>query len=342
MTEASAATVSVIVVTYNSAHVVANSLGPLAGAPGIRIVVRDNASADDTVYRVRRIAPTATIDAGADNGGFACGVNAAVRWADGDVIVLLNPDAVVSADGLRRLADHARGRGVIAAPLIRHPDGRVAVVSAGRFPTTWRMATHWFGLSRVPRGGAVLEGHYRVLSSMPVTGLVDVEWVSGACLAVSRETWDALGGLSERWFMYAEDIDFCWRARGVGVRCIVDTDVPATHLVGASDGTRTGRADSAWILNLYDFAALRLLGGRASRVGWGAVVSAGLAVRSAVFVAQGLVRPGDRLGRRRAAADFAGHSRAVAERTGRYLTGRAPRGTLVENRPVRFPPPGRA
>ncbi|MGW5267705.1 glycosyltransferase family 2 protein [Rhodococcus sp. NPDC003994] len=314
--------ISVIMVTYNSAHVVGDSLGPLAESPGLQVVVHDNASRDSTVAQVRASAPTAVVEEGSENVGFARGVNAAVRQATGDVIVLLNPDAVVGAEDLHRLAHRARRDGVIAAPLIRHPDGRVAVVSAGRLPTTWRMATHWFGLSRLPFGRSVLEGHYRLLSSMPPSGVVDVDWVSGACLAVTRETWNALGGLSERWFMYAEDIEFCWRAQRIGVRCVVDTGVVATHLVGASDSSRTGRAGSAWILNLYDFAALRLLRGRPSRVRWGAVVSAGLVVRGLVFVAQGIVDPRRRSDRMQSAADFLGHSRAVARRAARYAAER--------------------
>ncbi|MGB3772590.1 MAG: glycosyltransferase family 2 protein [Rhodococcus sp. (in: high G+C Gram-positive bacteria)] len=307
--------ISVIMVTYNSAHVVADSLTPLVGLDDIDIVVRDNASTDTTCDLVARSFPDVVLLRGDDNVGFARGVNAAALEAHGAVLVLLNPDAVVAPETLRRLADHAEHGRVVAGPLIRHPDGLIAVGSAGRFPTAWRMLTHYCGLSRLGLGAA-FDGHYTLLSRLPADAVVDVDWVTGACLAVGRETWDQLGGLSERWFMYAEDVDLCWRVVHAGGRCVLDTGADATHLVGGSDSTTVSRTttstpNSMWVTNLYDFVALRMCHGRIARVWWGVVVGLGLRLRAIVFRVQARLDNGHRRERAVAAADFDAHSRAV-------------------------------
>ncbi|KIQ11776.1 glycosyltransferase [Rhodococcus sp. MEB064] len=305
--------ISVIMVTYNSSHVVVDSLAPIAGHDDMEIVVLDNASTDDTCSVVSTRFPEMTLLRGDTNMGFARGVNTAVRSARGDVLVLLNPDAVISADGIRKLADRVLDTGAVVAPVVQHPQGLLAVGSSGRFPTTWRMFTHYSGLSRIRRVPA-FAGHYTLLSQMPSRTVLDVDWVSGGCLAVARPQWNQLSGLSERWFMYAEDVDFCWRVSNTGGRCVVDTGVAATHLVGGSDGTPSRTPNSQWILNLYDFAALRILSGRASSVRWGVVVAAGLALRAQIFRVQALLDRAHREPRVRAAAAFDAHARAVLRR----------------------------
>ncbi|MCX6469615.1 MAG: glycosyltransferase family 2 protein [Corynebacteriales bacterium] len=305
--------ISVVVVTYNSSAVIEASLAPLVGRPMIEVVVYDNASADHTVATVERLGESVTVITGTENVGFARAVNRAVRETRGAVVVLLNPDAVIAPADLTALADRVIESPLsVAAPLVVDPRGFVAVASAGRFPSVWRMFTHYFQLSKIFPYSASMGGHYESVDTLAKTHVTQTDWVSGACLVCTRGTWDRLDGLSERWFMYAEDIDFCWRIHLSGGTCLVDSTRRATHLVGESSGMRAQRADSTWLVNLYDFYCLRMATTVAGPILWRFVVVLGLTLRSLIFLGQSLVEPTHAAPRRRSARDFLAHARALA------------------------------
>lgn len=273
-------TLSVVLVTFNSASVVVPALEGLAGRPDLELVVVDNASSDDSVEVVRRLRPDAVVIENDDNVGFARAVNAGVRASTGARVMLLNPDAQIGAEAIDRLQDAADEHGGdVVAPFVAQPAPQ-RIVSAGRMPTVWRMFTHYFGLSRLAARSPSLEGHY--LLPRQVHGQMPVEWVTGACLVVSRRTWDEVGGLSERWFMYAEDIEFCHRVRTSGHAVWLIPDARAEHLVGQSDSTAPGSVNSAWVLNLREFYATDLAPSRWAVALWTAVVASGLGLRGLV------------------------------------------------------------
>lgn len=275
--------VSVIVVTYNSRSVIGQCLEPLIADTlnDVEIIVVDNASSDGTQALIKTDFPQVLFIQNDENLGFAKAVNIGARLASGSHIVLLNPDAVISGDALHQLVaiqtEHPRPS--IVAPLISQPDGRLRIVSAGRFPSPWRMFTHFSGLSRLGRN-AIFEGHYLLPGRLKA--LESTDWVTGAVLAITKRDWVELHGLSERWFMYAEDIDLCWRARERGMDVLLSCDVHATHLVGASTtDPRSRKAD--WIVNLLDFYRTSMRGGTFGAVIWKAVVCSGLASRAVVY-----------------------------------------------------------
>ncbi|OZE83879.1 hypothetical protein CH305_05290 [Rhodococcus sp. 15-649-2-2] len=297
--------VSVLIVTYNSSHVIGDCLSALGSDH--EVIVYDNASSDETVTLIEETFPHCSVTAGDRNLGFAGGVNKAAAQATGRNIMLLNPDAVISAADVRILAETvASTHGGIVAPLIRTDDVRVA--AAGRMPTAWAMASHYFGLSRLARGRRGLQGHYLLPSDIG-DDLVAVDWVTGACLMVDAETWRRVGGLSERWFMYAEDIEFCWRVGRSGGAVLIQPRAQARHLVGSSNSNTTTETNSAWVLNLYEFYRADLARSGLQRLWWGLVVGTGLAFRALVFQVQSLRNPAG--GYRRSAREFAHHSRAI-------------------------------
>lgn len=290
---------SIVIVTFNSAHVVLDCLHSVAEIDDIEVIVYDNASSDDTVELVARKFPSVVVIEGARNEGFAVGVNRGVAASTSPLVMLLNPDAVIDEGAVRTLIETLNDRPLgIVAPLVVHPEGLVKVASAGHFPSPSAMLTHYSGLSRLPG----IRGHYLLLDDASRERYTQVDWVSGACLMTSRATWDAVNGLDQRWFMYAEDIDFCWRVSRLGGVSIMDSSATATHLVGESDGARADSVNSMWVKNLYEFYGLRMARGRLTTAWWGVVVAAGLLFRSVVFTAQR--RP-------RSAKEFRAHSRAV-------------------------------
>jgi GT2 family glycosyltransferase len=214
--------VSAVVVTYRSREVIPCCVRSLARCrqrfPFEAIVV-DNASGDGTAEWIRERAPWITLIENERNEGFTRAVNAGIARARGSAVLLLNPDAAATPDGLDRLAGELRQDPSLAAvaPALAGPDFRTAR-SCGRFPTLWSLACDHLGLARAfPH--TRLFGGYKY-GERPIASLGDVDWASGAALLLSRAALERVGGLDEEIFMFMEEVDWCRRARaaGLGVR----------------------------------------------------------------------------------------------------------------------------
>ena len=196
--DSSAPALSVIVVTYNSATAIERTL-PAIGAElraGDELIVCDNSSSDGTPERVRELAPAAILLPQAGNLGFGAGCNAGAAAANGELLLFLNPDAVV-APGFRDAIELPllEGRGWEAwQGLVTEGQGEGALVNS------WGGVVHFTGISWA--GGAG-----RPLAEAP-TEPREIAFASGACLAVPRAVWERTGGFSEPYFLYHEDTDF--------------------------------------------------------------------------------------------------------------------------------------
>lgn len=290
-TDSAEPALSVVIVTFNSATVLPAALGPLKSSASFEIIVVDNASSDGTIELLARDFPSVRVIANASNVGFARAVNIGVSTAAAPIVMLLNPDASIETDAVELLLGRVRKEDAgLVAPWVQHQSQRI--VSAGWLPTPWRMLTHYSGLSRIAGRRNWLQGHYLLPSQL--SGATSVQWVTGACFVCRRTVWDRLKGLSERWFMYAEDIEFSHRVAAEGLTNLVLREAVAHHAVGGSDstGSLTGRSD--WVLNLRDFYATELARSRLSPTMWTVIVVAGLLSRAAAFAVIGLRSRGPR------------------------------------------------
>ncbi|RME29142.1 MAG: glycosyltransferase family 2 protein [Deltaproteobacteria bacterium] len=222
---------SVIVVTYHSAATIRACLEPLAGDDRLELIVVDNASRDDTAALVESVAPRARLIVSGANLGFAAGVNTGARAATADALVLLNPDTRTTADDLLALVARLAEPGVgIAAPRILDAAGR-RVRSTRRSPRLRDQVVAASGLHRlVPR----LDPDREPPEAARATRPVEVEVVSGACFATPRGLFELLGGLDTRFFLYAEEVDYCVRVRRRGLRVELVPTSAVTHLGGVS------------------------------------------------------------------------------------------------------------
>jgi GT2 family glycosyltransferase len=182
--------------------------------PHADIVVIDHAADPSESAAVSSAFPRVVYRPTARNPGFGAGVNAAARGAPGHLL-LVNPDCELTmpilAPLLAILASEPRA-GIVGG-LVREQDGTVQA-SARRFPdaiTGVAGRTSW--LSRAFPGNPMSR---RNLITDPDAGARRVDWVSGALMLIRRETFDALGGFDERFFLYWEDADFCKRAALAG------------------------------------------------------------------------------------------------------------------------------
>lgn len=236
--------VSVLVVSFNAADHLARCLESLPGAASehsVEVIVVDNASTDDAVATVRRVRPDAEVVALTENVGFGRGMNRAESLATGRWLLLLNPDAELHPGAIDTIVGAAEERpqaglyGGLTLTADGHPDG----MHCWGLPTLWSLACFGLGLSTAFRGSRRFDPEAH--GNWPVDRPYQVDAISGAFLLVDRTAWRDLGGFDEDYFLYAEDLDLCARAAGLGYHCLVVPDARLVHALGASSAARPDR-----------------------------------------------------------------------------------------------------
>lgn len=236
---------SIIIVTYNSAAFIDTCLGSLVEHPPAtdhEIVVVDNASTDATATAIRsRWQGVRVIDAGS-NLGFARANNLGIQQTFGELILLLNPDTSIPKGALDALvaALDARSDVAVAGPRLVNADGR-AELSFGRMVAPLNELRQKFLVSGSRRAGPIAAYVESITSNAQ-----EVDWVSGACMLVRRADAEAVGLMDERFFMYAEDVDFCAAIRARGRRVLFWPTAEIVHLRGQSRATASAATEHAY------------------------------------------------------------------------------------------------
>ena len=212
--------VSVVIVSYNVADLLATAIDSVladmehAGVSG-EVVVVDNASQDHSVATVRERFPYARLITNAKNVGFGRAANQGMLSAQGESVVVLNPDASVqpgffaATEGYLDREPHVGllGPRLVDRDKTAQPSCRRAYTLATAFlestPLQW-----WFGET------PALRRFY--CHDLDLAQAARVDWVEGACLIVRREVLKVVGGFDPRFFMYFEETDWCGRIRAAG------------------------------------------------------------------------------------------------------------------------------
>lgn len=222
--------VDIVVVAYNSSPFLRGCVEPLVRDPDLYVVVVDNASSDGGLSTVADL--RAKLIAAPRNLGFSGGCNVGWRNGKAPFVMFLNPDATIDPGGVRRLVDEFKDEGVgVVAPKILDRDGKIEH-SQHRFPTLTSTLLHAVFLDRL--AGRPGWGQDDVTDPEVYERLGSPDWVGGACVVFRRETLDRLDGFDERFFMYAEDMDICWRLRKLGLQVRYLPEVEVRHQGGAS------------------------------------------------------------------------------------------------------------
>ncbi len=216
----------VVLVTYRSRSLAEALLERLPTETPVVLV--DNAQGVDGVQDLVAGRPHARYLEGPGE-GFARGANLGARTSEAEYLIFVNPDSAPTIDQLEALvsdlASDAHLVAVGAATVL--PDGRAELGVGGWEPTPWRCLVHALGLHSRWRTAGVY--------ARPEPGIpVELEWLSGACLAVPRQDFLDLGGFDERYFVYNEDMAFGRTARLAGRGLKLRTDVLVPHLGGGS------------------------------------------------------------------------------------------------------------
>ncbi len=206
--------ISIVIVNYKVKEYVSNLLSSIYKAASqytVQIFVVDNDSGDDSLAYLRQRHPAVSYIANEDNLGFSKANNQAIKEAKGEFTLIINPDTLVSEDTFTTLIDHMKRNPKCGAAgcKILNPDGSFAPESKRSVPTIWAALTKLLGLhSMFPKSR--LFGQY-YLTWLSENQQAKIHVLSGSFMFWRTELLQQMGGFDERFFMYGEDIDLCYR-----------------------------------------------------------------------------------------------------------------------------------
>jgi len=231
--------VSVIVVSYNARDHLERCLETVAGRAH-EVIVVDSGSTDGSRELVRERFPGVRLLELAENRGYGAGANEGVRIASGRWFLLLNSDAWPVGNGVEELVafgDRHPEIGV-AGPKLLNPDGSLQRSVRG-FPTVWRLATEYFFLRKLAPGTRALNAFYA--ANFDHETVRKAEFLMGAALLLRREAIAQVGGFDERFFMFSEETDLCYRMHKAGWTVEFFPEAEFVHVGGASTRSEWGR-----------------------------------------------------------------------------------------------------
>jgi len=244
--------VDVGVVTWNTRDLTVEALQRLLSVDqgvDLRLLVHDNASTDGTAEAVEAAVPSADVEVSASNLGFAAGVNRLLARSTAPWFLALNSDAwpVGGAIGALVAAAERHPRAAAVAPRLERPDGSLEH-STHPFPSVPVALASAAGLRGPWAERHALHGAWAHDRERPV------DWAVGAALLMRRTALDAVGGFDDSFFMYAEDLEWCHRARAAGWEIWFTPGACVVHVGNASGEQRYGAARAARVwANTYRF-----------------------------------------------------------------------------------------
>jgi GT2 family glycosyltransferase len=248
---------SAIVVTHNSGATVRPCLEALVGEE-CEIVVVDNASADDTVQRIEEFVawhPVRLI-ANEENLGFGAAVNQGAREATGEVLLILNPDAIAEPGAVAAMLRclQSTGADTVGGALLEADGQPARGFVFRRLPTLATLAYEVLLVNHLWPGNSV-NRRYRCLD-VDYSQQQEVEQPAGACLAITRTAWDGIGGFDEQFFpVWFEDVDLCKRLLDGGLKIFYCPGARFRHSGAHSVGQLSFRDKQVfWYTNMLRYA----------------------------------------------------------------------------------------
>jgi GT2 family glycosyltransferase len=228
--------ISIIIVSWNARGYLQDCLASIRETRGAlvqEVIVVDNASSDGSPEMVVEKFPEVVLIRAGENLGFARANNLGLRRASGTWLALVNSDIVVHQGCLEKLADFLKNHSEVGlvGPKVFGPDGRVQM-TCGRSPTIWNSFCEFFLLYRLFPRWKFFSG-FQIPPEQHVRSAA-VEVLSGCLWFARREAVEKVGDLDERFFFYAEDIDWCKRFREAGWKLMYVPEATVKHWGGGS------------------------------------------------------------------------------------------------------------
>lgn len=230
---------STIIVNYNSdIHVTECVRSVLTHAPQAEVIVVDNASTDDSIAILEAAfpdQPRLTIIRNPVNAGFAVACNLGTQQASGEYLFYLNPDCIVSPETIPQLifSLNQHPHAGMAGGLLLNSDGSEQRGGRRKIPTPWSTFVKVFQLSKLSRFFPRLFADFNLHEQEVPEHPIEVEAISGACMMISRQAHQQVGGLDEDYFLHCEDLDWCLRFTLQGWKILYVPAAVLTHFQGA-------------------------------------------------------------------------------------------------------------
>jgi GT2 family glycosyltransferase len=261
--------VRVGIVSWNTSDLLDRCLSALPEALGeldAEVTVVDNASADESVT-VAKSHEGVVVISNDENLGYARAMNQALAGTHAPVLIALNPDTDPPPGSLATLVERLNERPEVAvvAPRLVSSDGRLQH-SVYRFPSVTVAAVVCFVPARLQRGR--IGRRWWLEGSAPHDRSTEIDWAVGAVHVIRASSLAQDRPYSERWFMYVEDVELCWRLRQAGWAVRFEADVVVPH-VGNAAGEKAWGANRARVYwrGTYEFQRLVRGAGNARLLG---------------------------------------------------------------------------
>lgn len=229
--------VSVVIASWNTKELLSACLDSLEGdarAGLAEVIVADNDSADGTPAHVRTGYPWVRLIETGGNLGYGRANNMGFAEARGPYLLVLNSDTVVKEGCLAAMCSFMDAHPDVGAvgPQLLNPDGTVQL-SCRRFPSySTALFNRYSLLTRLFPGNPISAGY--LMTGEGHDEMRDVDWVSGAALMTRRSVLEAVGGFDDDYFMYAEDVDWCYRMHQANWRVVYLPTARIVHHIGRS------------------------------------------------------------------------------------------------------------
>jgi N-acetylglucosaminyl-diphospho-decaprenol L-rhamnosyltransferase len=250
-----------VIVDYDAGAYLAECVRSLEteGVAELVVVENGSASAARSALDHHGLAATPLLVTGR-NIGYGAGANRGLAaLGRGEYVLVCNPDLVVHPGALGSLEsaldDHPSW--AVVGPRIMTPEG-VVYPSARLFPQPWVAAGHALFGVLFPANSFTRRYRTPELQDRPT----EVDWVSGACFLARRSALDQIGGFDEGYFMFAEDMDLCWRAGEAGWKVGFEPAASVTHHEGISRRKHPYRMSLAHHRSALRFASRTMSGPR--------------------------------------------------------------------------------
>lgn len=243
--------VSVIIVNFNTRDLIKNcitSIKKYTKSISYEIIVVDNNSSDDSLEMLGDEFHDVKTISSSKNGGFAYANNLGMDVATGRYILLLNSDTIFIQDIFKKMVaymDTNKWIGILGPKLLNQDLTHQTSIAA--FPTFFREFVHIFELKKIlnvkiikklfVRYGSKIGSNDIAQYMKNFQGIEEPEKVQvlvGAAMLIRRSVIDDIGGLDERYFMYYEEMDFCYQALKAGWPCVYYPSTEIIHLIGQS------------------------------------------------------------------------------------------------------------
>jgi GT2 family glycosyltransferase len=229
---------SIIIINWNDRKVLPGCLRSIHNeTKGIEyeVIISDNGSKDDTLEYVRNEYPEVVIVENKENLGFARGNNSGIAVAQGEYVLILNPDTLIHDDALDMWiswADRHPEAGAFGCRVL-NPDGSFQNC-ARPFPTIWR---YWIAALFLRPLASISSVFYSdTYAGWNGMSEREIDWQSGCCVMFRSSVLNQMQGFDPRFFYQFEEVDLCFRIHKAGYKILYTPQATITHLGGQSVG----------------------------------------------------------------------------------------------------------